>query len=175
MARHSLWTPFKRPRGRLNLPKIQESRRRAASKVRVRNIMYVRFVTPLIHPDSGLETGFFRASWYLHRTGCPDWIHDELEGQFSWFNRHLPIPKRVAHHFKRRNSIYGVCWFQSQARECIERARYCAWLISEGGVPVAAVKMKTPREVIWRDDHQIVVSPRSAMPKAFASDRFRVL
>ena len=45
--------------------------------------MYVRFVTPLIHPDSRVETGFFRASWYLHRIGAPDWILRELYDEFE--------------------------------------------------------------------------------------------
>ncbi|CAL4867229.1 hypothetical protein MMA231_01481 [Asticcacaulis sp. MM231] len=134
--------------------------------------MYVRFVTPLIHPDSGMETGFFRASWYLYRTGCPDWIYEELDIQFRWFNRNLPVPDRVARHFKRRNSIYGVCWFHTAARECIDRARYCAWLITEGGVPVQAVKLRSPREIIWHDDHQVVLRPHHDMPRAFPDTRF---
>jgi len=54
--------------------------------------MYLRFVTPLIHPHSRVESGFFRASWYLNRTNCPDWIHQELADQFDWFAEHLPIP-----------------------------------------------------------------------------------
>ena len=79
--------------------------------------MYLRFVTPLIHPYSRVESGFFRASWYLHRTNCPDWIHQELSDQFDWFAQHLPLPGRIARHFKRRDSIWGICWFDPQARE----------------------------------------------------------
>lgn len=136
--------------------------------------MYVRFVTPLRDHMTGAETGFFRASWYLSRTDCPDWIRHELDSQFDWFNQYLPIPGRVSRHFKRRGSIHGVCWFHPAAGECIERARYCAWLISEGGVPVQAIKLDSPREVIWRDDHQIVVRPTPDTPQAFAGQRFRL-
>jgi len=135
--------------------------------------MYVRFVTPLIDFCTGVETGFFRASWYLRRVGCPAWIHSELDQQFDWFNEHLPVPSRVARHFRRRNSVHGVCWFQPAAKECIERARYCAWLIGEGGLPVQPIKLLRPREIIWRDDHQIVVRPTHDTPKAFAGGRFR--
>ena len=70
--------------------------------------MYLRFVTPLIHPRSRVESGFFRASWYIHQTDCPDWIRQELSDQFRWFSQHLPIPGRIARHFKRRDSIWGV-------------------------------------------------------------------
>ncbi|HVZ29249.1 MAG TPA: hypothetical protein VG839_02575 [Asticcacaulis sp.] len=136
-------------------------------------LMYVRFVTPLRDGMTGAETGFFRASWYLRRVGCPGWIHRELDQQFHWFNRHLPVPDRVARHFKRRNSIYGVCWFQPDARECIERARYCAWLIGEGGIPVEPIKLRGPREVIWHDAHQAVIRPSRDIPLAFGRGRFR--
>lgn len=128
--------------------------------------MYVRFVTPLIHPDSRVESGFFRAAWYLDRLSCPDWIRSELDHQFDWFNDNLPVPRRIARHFRRRDSLYGVCWFRSSARECIDRARYCAWLISEGGLPVETIKLREARELIWRDDHQIVTPSRVA-PRAF--------
>lgn len=100
--------------------------------------MYVRFVTPLIHPASRVEAGFFQASWYLYRNGCPHWILDELDDQFDWFNLHLPVPKQISRHFKRRNSIWGICWFDPDAREAISRARYCAWLIEEGACLFAA-------------------------------------
>jgi len=85
--------------------------------------MYLRFVTPLIHPHSRVESGFFRASWYIHRTDCPDWIRQELSDQFAWFSRHLPIPGRIARHFKRRDAIWGICWFDPQpARLSVARA-----------------------------------------------------
>ena len=129
--------------------------------------MFVRFVTPLVHPYSRVETGFFRASWYLYRNGCPGWILEELENEFDWFNMHLPVPGRVARHFRRRNSIWGVCWFDAEAREMISRARYCAWLIEEGGLPVRAIKAERHREIFWRDRHQIVVKPTAEMPRAF--------
>jgi hypothetical protein len=128
--------------------------------------MYVRFVTPLIHPDSRVESGFFRASWYLDRLGCPGWIQSELDVQFDWFNAHLPTPKQVARHFRRRDSLHGVCWFRSSARECISRAHYCAWLIGEAGLPVEAITMRHAREFIWQDDQQIV-TPARTVPRAF--------
>lgn len=129
--------------------------------------MYVRFVTPLIHPASRVEAGFFQASWYLYRNGCPHWILDELDDQFDWFNLHLPVPKQISRHFKRRNSIWGICWFDPDAREAISRARYCAWLIEEGGLPVRSIRTAGERELLWKDSHQIVTKPTVDLPKAF--------
>ncbi len=130
--------------------------------------MYMRFVTPLIHPRSRVESGFFRASWYVHRNGSPAWIRHELDEQFTWFNRHLPLPGRVARHFKRRNGIWGICWFNPQAGEAISRARYCAWLLEEAGLPVRVIRSRCDREVIWRDADQIVSKPTADLPRAFA-------
>jgi len=75
---------------------------------------------------------------------------------------------RIARHFKRRDSIWGVCWFDPQAREAISRARYCAWLLEEGGLPVRTITSAGSREVIWRDAHQIVTKPEVDLPRAFA-------
>ena len=121
--------------------------------------MYVRFVTPLRDPATGAETGFFRAAWYLDEVGCPEWIDQELEAQFDWFNANLAIPETIRG---------GVCWFRPEACECIERARYCAWLINESGVPVETIRLRRPGSVLWRDDHQLVVRPDAATPRAFA-------
>jgi hypothetical protein len=129
--------------------------------------MYVRFVTPLIHPYSRVEAGFFQASWYIRRRACPDWILAELDDQFDWFNRYLPVPDRLGRRFKRRNPIHGICWFDPRFTEAISRARYCAWLIEEGGLPVRAIHSADPKEIIWRDACQIVSKPTPALPRAF--------
>ncbi len=135
--------------------------------------MYMRFVTPLRDQATGAETGFFRASWYLQKIGCAGWILAELDAQFDWFNEHLPVPGRMARYFKRRHPVRGVCWFRPEATECIERSRYCAWLISEGGVPVEQIVLRRPREIIWCDDHQLVVRPDGDDPLAFVAGSFR--
>ncbi len=129
--------------------------------------MYLRFVTPLIHPASRVEAGFFQASWFLYRNGCPGWILDELDIQFDWFNLNLPVPEQIGRHFKRRQSIWGICWFNPDAREAISRARYCAWLIEEGGLPVRQIVSSRQREIIWKDAHQIVSKPLDDLPRAF--------
>jgi len=129
--------------------------------------MFLRFVTPLIHPASRAESGFFRASWFLYNSQCPEWITDELEDQFAWFNQHLPVPDRVSRHFRRRNPIHGICWFDPDAREAISRARYCAWLLGEGGLPIRTITTRREREIIWQDAYQIVSKPSPELPRAF--------
>lgn len=134
--------------------------------------MYVRFVTPLIDPDSRVECGFFRSSWYLEQLGAPDWIQYELHQEFNWFNDNLDAPSRVERRFRRRRTLIGVCWFRASARECISRAYHCAWLISEAGLPVEVITLRNPREFIWQDDLQVVTLAR-VVPRAFRGDRWR--
>ncbi len=64
-------------------------------------------------------------------------------------------------------ALYGICWFDPAAVESISRARYCAWLIEEGGLPVRVLRWAPRKEVIWRDAHQIVVKPTPGLPRAF--------
>jgi hypothetical protein len=129
--------------------------------------MFIRFVTPLRDRRTGAETGFFRAAWYIQQLEKPDWIEAELEQQLHWFNANLPIPGRLSREFKRRRTVAGVCWFADRAAESVDRARYCAFLISEAGLPVEAVRMRIDREIIWRDEQQAVVPPLAGTPKAF--------
>ncbi|UPT95065.1 hypothetical protein J4G48_0038480 [Bradyrhizobium barranii subsp. apii] len=49
----------------------------------------------------------------------------------------------------------------------LSAARYCAWLLEEGGLPVRTITTSRQREVIWRDAHQIVTKPSADLPKAF--------
>jgi len=134
--------------------------------------VFIRFVTPLRDTRTGAETGFFRASWYMRRLAPEDWIVDELDTQIAWFNANLAIPDRLSREFKRRRALVGVCWFIDRTDECIDRARYCAFLITEGGLPVEIVRMRDHREIIWRDGQQAVISPRPTTPKAFGGRRF---
>jgi len=129
--------------------------------------MYLRFVTPLVHPRSRVESGFFRASWYIDRNDCPGWIRQELSDQFDWFAQHLPIPGRIARHFKRRDTIWGICWFDPEAREAVS-ARATAPGCLKRVACRCAITTSREREVIWRDAHQIVTKPSADLPKAFS-------
>ena len=129
--------------------------------------MYMRFVTPLVDPDTRVECGYFRSAWYLYQNGAPQWVLSELEREFAWFSKHLPIPGRLGRVFKRRRSIWGICWFAPSFDEGISRAHYCAWLLEEGGLPVKVIKVARLREIIWHDSRQIVSKPTASTPKAF--------
>ncbi|MEZ5810932.1 MAG: hypothetical protein R3D45_05890 [Rhizobiaceae bacterium] len=129
--------------------------------------MYVRFVSPLVDPGTRAETGFFQSVSYLRQNEAPRWILDELENQFEWFGEHLPLPERLGWKFKRRRAIWGTSWFVPSFQEGVSRARYCAWLFEEAGLPVRAIKIARPQEIIWRDSFQILIKPTATTPRAF--------
>lgn len=131
------------------------------------NDMYVRFVTPLIDPSTRVETGIFQSKFQLRENGCADWILRELQPHWDWFNEHLAVPTRLGMHFRRRESIWGVCWFRPQATAAIARAWRCRALMEEGGIPVRALVWRGRVQVLWSDDQQAVIAPSKGMPRGF--------
>jgi hypothetical protein len=131
--------------------------------------MYIRFVLPWRDPDSRVEAGFFRAASDVASAEdrVPEWIRAELWREINWFNAQLPIPRRIVREFRRRRAIHGICWFRPEAGEAINRARYAGWLMTEAGVPVREIRTSRLREVIWRDDYQVVAKPGRGLPVAF--------
>lgn len=129
--------------------------------------MYVRFVTPLIDADTRVETGIFHSRFELVKGQWPDWLEDAFQDEIDWFNEHLQLPSRLGIHFRRSPSIWGVCWFRSEAEEAIRRAQNYAGLLASAGVPVRRLGWRGPAQIIWSDEQQVVAAPTSAMPRAF--------
>src|SRR5262249_29092816 len=78
--------------------------------------MFVRFVTPIIHPESGVATGLFRAFGFYEDEGLiPDCYQDRLDELFDWFNENLPVPYRLSRAIRRFRIAFGVCWLKPSA------------------------------------------------------------
>ncbi len=131
--------------------------------------MYIRFVLPHFERRYGGECGFFHAAYKVRKSKdkAPKWLRKELRRELAWFDKHLPVPDLLERNFKRRRTIHGLCWFQPEARECISRARYVGWLMSEADVPVCEIQVRNPGEVIWRDEFQLVAKAPNDLPRAF--------
>lgn len=131
--------------------------------------MYIRFVTPRFRQDYRGEAGIFHDADAAcsKESQADEWLVSELREQIDWFNDQLSVPRELDIYFKRRRTLHGLCWFQAEAKECIERARYMAWLMTESGSPVRTIKSSDPGRVIWRDSNQIVAIPDGTVPRAF--------
>jgi hypothetical protein len=72
--------------------------------------MYVRFVTPVIHPQSRVATGLFRAICFYEDEGViPECYDDRLYELFDWFNENLPVPRRLSRALGRFTIRFGIC------------------------------------------------------------------
>lgn len=128
--------------------------------------MYIRFVTGIIDPCTGLESGVFQAGlslWYSYDITQP-WLDREIRRSLDWFNEHLDAPSRFSPRSRRRRGRYGICWFRPEAGRFLAEAHHLAWLVSEAGCPVRMVRSHHPGEIVWKDDHQIVAVPNRSGP-----------
>ena len=131
--------------------------------------MYMRFVVPVRDNWTGVETGFFTGLFDVKYRDqpAPRWLRDEVVRELDWFNSNLGAPERLTRPSGRFGDIRGVCWFRPEAGEAVSRARYCAWLLEEGGIPVREIRSAQPGEIIWRDDMQVVAKPGRDHPRMF--------
>lgn len=130
--------------------------------------MYIRFVLPQRDPYAGVEEGFFRRILdVIDNEANPEWLRRDLRTELDWFNDCLDVPGRLWRTFKRRGTVYGVCWFRPEAHEAIRRARYATWLMEEGGTPTREIRAWHPGEIMWRDTLQIVAKPARDIPRGF--------
>ncbi|MEL6599988.1 MAG: hypothetical protein AAGK98_03675 [Pseudomonadota bacterium] len=131
--------------------------------------MHFRFVVPRWCPWARAEIGIFTCATpdSLIEGDGPDWLWDEICEQRRWFDDNLAAPDRLGLQFKRRRSIWGVCWFRHRATEHISRARYLGWLLTEAGLPVLELRREDPGQILWSDAHQVVAKVAADHPRAF--------
>jgi hypothetical protein len=122
--------------------------------------MYLRFVVPTIHKDSGRELGVFQALGELRRQGKLDAQEEEQDNQIcEWFDRHLKVPPRFTaskppYYRKQKKAIS-----KETAHEHIVRMRLLAEILRNHGVPVRMLKSKRVGYIVYEDEHQIVAEP----------------
>ena len=67
----------------------------------------------------------------------------------NWFNENLGAPDQAT---------LERFWFRAEARECIEKARQLAELVSRTGIPIVERRTRrVPGKVRWEDTHQAAV------------------
>lgn len=125
--------------------------------------MYLRFVLPGKHPDTGFADGVFEAAYTLRREGellDHEWI--ELDELLCWFGEHLSIPTRF-HRSKskgRRDRITkGVSWFKSTATQHLARMHRMAAILEDHGHHVTMIKTARPGYIVYEDANQVVAEP----------------
>ena len=126
---------------------------------------FLRFVLSTRHPDSGVENGLFGVAYEpRNRPDIEARDRDQLREGLSWFEEHLPTPKR----FNRTNSkghyrrnTRGITWFRDSALECIARMHKLKRVLEANGHPVSVIREDRIGYVVYEDDLQVVAEPFS--------------
>jgi len=122
--------------------------------------MFVRFVTPIIHPRSRVACGLFRAfSFYEDEGLIPECYDDRIEELCNWFNVNLRVPDRLSRSVGRFRIVYGICWLKTSAIEHIRYMWDLAAMYEASGIPVEFLATCRPGYILYEDDFQIVAEP----------------
>jgi hypothetical protein len=128
--------------------------------------MFIRYVTDRRDEDTNAPAGVFTAAYrLLEDPGAPDYLRDEIRTTLDWFKRNLPIPARFARSRRPHRDDKGVCWFKTEASDCMHHIRYLAYLVAEQGVVVRELSTDNPGYRIYEDDSQVVAEPFSSTPR----------
>jgi hypothetical protein len=122
--------------------------------------MYIRFAIEHMNPDSHRRDGLFRGAWRLEEQ-CDLALHEisELENIYSWFNQHLPRPRRLARSARPSAHHRAICWFKPTAHDHIRQMYRLARLFRQHGIAVTILTTRRPGYIVYQDDAQIVAEP----------------
>ena len=128
--------------------------------------MFVRFVTDRLHEDTGIPSGVFTVAYeILDGIEIDEYFRIEIRKTLDWFASNLPKPARLQRSRKLQQPGRGICWFKSEATECMANIRYLVDLIHEQDIVVREVITDTPGYMVYEDDFQIVAEPFSSTPR----------
>ena len=128
--------------------------------------MYLRFVTNQADEITGLPLGVFAVAYDLWRDELnPQHIRDEIRVTLDWFVKHLPVPDRFRRSRKPHREAKGLCWFKTDATECVQHVRYLVHLVEECDIHVRKLTTSEPGYTIYEDDFQLVAEPFGSTPR----------
>jgi hypothetical protein len=128
--------------------------------------MYIRFVTDQLDPDTNAPVGIFAAAYRLLDQGhITEYQRAEIRATLDWFKANLPVPDRFVRSRKPDREDKGVCWFKTEAVDCMRQIRYLVVLVQEHDIVVRELMTDVPGYMIYEDDSQVVAEPFSSTPR----------
>jgi hypothetical protein len=125
--------------------------------------MFLRFVLPRLHADTGIEDGIFQVAYTLRDGGdVTAEERAELAALLRWFGDHLSTPKRFNRTTSKgfyRRAMKGISWIKPNAREHIAKLHRLAAILRDHGHHVRVMKSRRPGYIVYEDEFQIVVEP----------------
>lgn len=129
--------------------------------------MYLRFVLPATHPDTGVDTGVFKVAYALKNEGeISEAERQELTELLDWFGAELAVPDRFSRSTSKghcRRATKGISWLKASANEHVKRMHRLVQILREHGHHVEMIRSANPGYVVYQDDHQIVAEPFNDM------------
>ena len=122
--------------------------------------MFIRFVARIRHEESHRRTGVFQAADRLSRRGV---LSAEEENRYEavrqWFQRHLPVPRRLSRSGRRHACRKAICWFKKDANRYIDRVKSLVALLERHGIAMEMIRTERPGYVVYEDSYQIAAVP----------------
>lgn len=125
--------------------------------------MYLRFIGPWASNMRDIDFGLFQTAFICRDENLlPDYLLSPLMNEVDWFKENLPSPDEV--HFDWRGRNVGICWFKSDAKSMIRRARRMVRICQAGDIWITQCRTTRPGHILYQDDFQIVAKPTQQTP-----------
>jgi hypothetical protein len=120
-----------------------------------RGRVYIRFVCFQLVENQRNRLGLFQAlDEARDNAASPDWALREIGELYGWFKQNLAVPKTFGSWSR------GLSWFKSPAQDHIAQMHRMKTALEACGVHVEVLTTRSPGDVVFEDDHQIVAIPR---------------
>ena len=122
--------------------------------------MYLRFVPETEDPDSEYVWSVFGALGHLIETGTlTDYERQRLTELDEWFDLNLKEPTRLARSKRYDAEKKAICWFKSDAHECIDKLREIVSILDGHDLPIRMIKSPKPGYIVYEDEYQVAAVP----------------
>lgn len=130
--------------------------------------MFVRFVCANKQCLVAAREGFLCAAYELHADIHLDpHSHARLEDLLSWFEHHVPVPKRFNRTHSKgwyRRKTKGLSWFKPTAEHALSKSFELVHLLRDNGQVTEVIRTDRVGYIVYEDDVQIVAEPFADTP-----------
>ena len=124
---------------------------------------YIRFIVPVIHSDSTVETGLLQVAARLAGlNSVSSGDRASLSDHLRWFSANLNKPSRFNKTSSKgyyRRATKGISWFKDKAHEHIRRMHDIKRIAERNGFSVSIVQETRIGYVVYEDEYQVVAEP----------------
>lgn len=122
--------------------------------------VYVRFVCFQLVQGQRQRLGVFQALDEARDCDiAPSWALRQIGEIYGWFKENLAVPGQFSGGGWKRSGQQGLSWFKPAATEHIKQMHQLKLALEACGVHVEILTTRSPGQIIWQDEHQLVAAP----------------